>query len=74
MMNNIIFRYSLLVISVITVSAATMFVSCSGNKSTDKKQPVSVGVYTVNGATDANMWGALLSVRAHRSALRCLAT
>lgn len=52
MMNNIIFRYSLLVISVITVSAATMFVSCSGNKSTDKKQPVSVGVYTVNGATD----------------------
>lgn len=52
MMNNIIFRYSLLVISVITVSAATMFVSCSGNKSTDKKQPVSVGVYTVNGTTD----------------------
>ena len=51
-MNNGIFIYLSLVISVITVSAATTFVSCSGNKSADKKQPVSIGVYTVSGAAD----------------------
>lgn len=52
MINNGIFRYFSLVISVITVSAATTLVSCSENKSVDKKQSVSVGVYTVSGVAD----------------------